>query len=141
MAPLPHRDLRHPQLRYQAYGYDEGIVHSYEQRLETIWGRPVNRALFTSHAWRRLFEVRPPLVREFMLELFSTFMMSDTKMGLDVTDILCFQLGRARRTMTWRQFILALGLHSEEEMAEPGFEAYWSGSKRVIPDKGGLRDY
>nr|GEV10833.1 hypothetical protein [Tanacetum cinerariifolium] len=24
-------------------GYDEGIVHSYEQRLNTIWGRPVNR--------------------------------------------------------------------------------------------------
>ncbi|GKF45454.1 hypothetical protein Tco_0132006, partial [Tanacetum coccineum] len=63
-------------------------------------------ALFTSHAWRRLFE-----------------------------------LGRARRRMTWRQFILALGLHSEEEMAEPGFGAYWAGSERVIPDKGDLRDY
>ncbi|GJS01110.1 hypothetical protein Tco_0317618 [Tanacetum coccineum] len=150
MAPLPHRDLRHPQLRYQVDGYDEGIIHSYEQSLEMIWGRPVNRvhvldfsrltngmrqtlgdrlsmvyagddgqALFTSHAWRRLFVVRPPLVREFMLELFSTFRMSDTEMGLDVTDTLCFQLGKARRTMTWRQFILALGLHFEEEMAEP----------------------
>ncbi|GJS87656.1 hypothetical protein Tco_0770292 [Tanacetum coccineum] len=43
MAPLPHRDLRHPWLRYQVDGYDEGIIHSYEQRLETIWGRPVNR--------------------------------------------------------------------------------------------------
>ncbi|GJZ05870.1 hypothetical protein Tco_0539663 [Tanacetum coccineum] len=30
MAPLPHRDLRHPWLRYQVDGYDEGIVHSYE---------------------------------------------------------------------------------------------------------------
>ncbi|GJR36742.1 hypothetical protein Tco_1212426 [Tanacetum coccineum] len=26
-------------------------------------------------------------------------------------------------------------------MAEPGFRAYWSGSERVIPDKGYLRDY
>ncbi|GJZ45807.1 hypothetical protein Tco_0593403 [Tanacetum coccineum] len=43
MAPLPHRDLRHPWLRYQVNGYDEGIVHSYEQRLKMIWGRPVNR--------------------------------------------------------------------------------------------------
>ncbi|GJU22329.1 hypothetical protein Tco_1155671 [Tanacetum coccineum] len=43
LAPLPHRDLRHPWLRYQVDGYDEGIVHSYEQRLETIWGRLVNR--------------------------------------------------------------------------------------------------
>nr|GEU33645.1 hypothetical protein [Tanacetum cinerariifolium] len=35
-----------------------------------------------------------------------------------------------------RKFILKLGLHSEEEMAEPGFGAYWFGSKRVIPTKG-----
>ncbi|GKC26061.1 hypothetical protein Tco_1033355, partial [Tanacetum coccineum] len=47
----------------------------------------------------------------------------------------------ARRRMTWRQFILALGLHTEEEMAKVGFGAYWQGSKRVIPNKGDLRDY
>ncbi|GKD02152.1 hypothetical protein Tco_1177126 [Tanacetum coccineum] len=147
MTPLPHRDPRHPWLRYQVDGYDEGIVHSYEQRLETIWGRPVNRvhmlnfagltdgmrqtlgdrlsmvyvrddeqAFFISHVWRRLFEVRAQLVREFMLEFFSTCRMSDAEMGLDVADILYFQL-------------------------EPGFGAYWSCSERVIPDKGDLRDY
>ncbi|GJW51329.1 hypothetical protein Tco_0092680 [Tanacetum coccineum] len=107
---IPHRDLRHPWLRYQVEGYEEGIIHSYEYRLETIWGG-------------RLIG------------------MSDTEMGLDVADTLCFQLGGARRRMTWRQFILALGLHTEEEMAEAKFGAYWSGSERVILDKGGIRDY
>ncbi|GKF39823.1 hypothetical protein Tco_0119884 [Tanacetum coccineum] len=55
--------------------------------------------------------------------------MSDIKMGLDVADTLCVQLGGARRRMTLRQFILALGLHSKEEMAEAGFGAYlvWRG--------------
>nr|GEU70694.1 hypothetical protein [Tanacetum cinerariifolium] len=67
--------------------------------------------------------------------------MSNTEMGLDVADTLCFQLGKARRRMTWRQFILALGLHSEKEMTKLGFGSYWSGSKRVIPDKVDLRDY
>ncbi|GKE70433.1 hypothetical protein Tco_1528505 [Tanacetum coccineum] len=43
--------------------------------------------------------------------------------------------------MTWRQFILALGLHTAEEMAEDEFRAYWLGSERVIPDKGDLSDY
>ncbi|GKE22192.1 hypothetical protein Tco_1433704 [Tanacetum coccineum] len=172
MAPLPSRDQRHPWLMYQVKGYGEDIVHSYEQRLETIWGRSVNQVhvldfasltegmrqtlgdqlrmvytgyegheLFTSHAWRRLFEIRAPLVREFFLEFLSTCRMSDTEMGLDVDDTLCFQLGGVRRRMTWRQFILALGLHSEEEMAEVGFGAYWQGSERVIPDKGDIRDY
>ncbi|GJT49123.1 hypothetical protein Tco_0975280 [Tanacetum coccineum] len=56
-------------------------------------------------------------------------------------DTLCFQLGGVRRRMTWRQFILALGLHTEQEMAEAGFGAYWDGSERLIPDKGDLRDY
>ncbi|GJR19795.1 hypothetical protein Tco_0968322 [Tanacetum coccineum] len=39
MAPLPPRDQRHPWLRYQVKGYNEDIVHNYEQRLETIFGR------------------------------------------------------------------------------------------------------
>ncbi|GKD65959.1 hypothetical protein Tco_1308067 [Tanacetum coccineum] len=43
--------------------------------------------------------------------------------------------------MTWRQLILALGLHTAEEMAEGGFEAYWFGIERVIPDKGDLSGY
>ncbi|GKC60309.1 hypothetical protein Tco_1087907 [Tanacetum coccineum] len=67
--------------------------------------------------------------------------MSDTKMGLDVADTLCFQLGGVRRRMTWTQFILALGLHTEQEMTEAGFGACWDGSDRLIPDKEDLRDY
>nr|GEX14520.1 hypothetical protein [Tanacetum cinerariifolium] len=43
--------------------------------------------------------------------------------------------------MTWRQFILALGLHTEQVMAEAGFGAYWDGSDIVIPDNKDLRDY
>nr|GEU79317.1 hypothetical protein [Tanacetum cinerariifolium] len=158
-----------PNMTYQVKGYDEGIVYSYEQRLETIWGRAVNRvhmldfagltdgmrqtlsdrlsmiytgddrhALFTSYTWRRLFEVRGLLVREFTLEFFSTCRMSDTEMGLDVADTLCFQLGGARRRMICIQFILALGLHTEEEMAEAGFGAYWFG--RPVPSYVFIRD-
>ncbi|GJT60088.1 hypothetical protein Tco_1003621 [Tanacetum coccineum] len=151
MAPLPHHDLRHPWLRYQVEGYDEGIIHSYEHILEMIFRREVNwvhvldfvrltngmrqtladrlsmvytgddrQAVFTSHAWRGLFEIRGPLVREFMLEFFSTYRMSDTEMGLNVVDTLCFKLGGARCMMTLKQFISALGLHTEGEMAEAG---------------------
>ncbi|GJX55958.1 hypothetical protein Tco_0285855 [Tanacetum coccineum] len=97
--------------------------------------------VFVSHAWRRLFGIRAPLVREFILEFLSTYRMSDTEIDLDVGDTLCFQLGGVRRRKRWRQFILALGLHTEQEMAEAGFGAYWVGSDRVIPDKGDLRDY
>ncbi|GJS64090.1 hypothetical protein Tco_0678654 [Tanacetum coccineum] len=45
-------------------------------------------------------------------------------------------LGGVRRRMTWIQFILALGFHIEDEMAEAGFGAYWAGSDRLIPTRG-----
>ncbi|GKC99620.1 hypothetical protein Tco_1169895 [Tanacetum coccineum] len=76
-----------------------------------------------------------------MLEFFSTCRMSDTVMDLDAPNTLCFQLGGERRSMTWRQFIVAMGLHTDEEIAQPGFEAYWTRSERIVPDKGDLRDY
>ncbi|GJS28372.1 putative reverse transcriptase domain-containing protein [Tanacetum coccineum] len=130
-------------------GFKPTIIQSYEQRLTTIWSRPVNRVhvvdfagltpemrqdlavrlrmvytgeqeqAFVSHAWRRLFEIRAPLVREFILEFLSTCRMSDTVMDLDTANTLFFQLGG-------------------QEMAEGGFRAYWAGSDRLILDKGDL---
>ncbi|GJV73412.1 retrovirus-related pol polyprotein from transposon TNT 1-94 [Tanacetum coccineum] len=144
MVPLPAVDQRHPWLRNQVKGYTKHIVHSYEQRLETIWSRPVNRVLLLD------FEGLTPEMRQDLAvrlrKVYTggdghTCRMSDTKMRLDVADTLCFQLGGARRNKIWRQFILALGLHNKQEMAEAGFGAYWDGSERLIPDKGDLRDY
>ncbi|GJT51370.1 retrovirus-related pol polyprotein from transposon TNT 1-94 [Tanacetum coccineum] len=111
MAPLSPCDQRHLWLRFQVVGYTEEIVHDFEQRLETIFKRQMMS--------RRIGD----------------------EMGLDVAGTLCFHLGGARRSMPWRQFILALGLHTAEEMAEDGFRAYWLGSERVIPDKGDLNHY
>ncbi|GJT35179.1 hypothetical protein Tco_0925598 [Tanacetum coccineum] len=133
MAPLPHRNLRHPWLRYQIKEYTEDTMHDFERRLETIWDRSVNRMHILD------FEGLTP---GFGCDIEDgIYWMSDTEMGLDVADTLCFQLGCVRRRMIWTQFILALGLHTEQEMAQAGFGAYWTQSERIIPDKGGLRDY
>ncbi|GKC92765.1 hypothetical protein Tco_1158207 [Tanacetum coccineum] len=84
---------------------------------------------------------RGPLVHELILEFFSTFRFGQAILDLDTPGTLQFQLGGARRRMSWRQFILALGLHTEEEMQTAGFGVYWAESSRQIPDKGDLRDY
>nr|GEX70033.1 hypothetical protein [Tanacetum cinerariifolium] len=85
------------------------------------------------------------IVHDFEQRLGSIFRrhirLIDSEMGLDVADTLCFQLGGARRSMTWRQFILALGLHIGKEMVEDRFSANCLGSARMIPDKGDLNDY
>ncbi|GJT15599.1 hypothetical protein Tco_0874305 [Tanacetum coccineum] len=143
MAPLPAADQRHPWLRYQIEEYTEGIRHSYEQRLETIWSRPVNQVHVLAFEGLTAETRQDVAVRLRMVyygegqQFLSTCRMSDTVMDLDTADTLCFQLGGVRRRMTWRQFILALGLHTELEMAEAGFGAYWAGSDRLIPEKGG----
>ncbi|GJR04445.1 hypothetical protein Tco_0527429 [Tanacetum coccineum] len=97
-------------LRGLGIGLTLEMRHDMEVRLRMVYSGEGHQ-VFVSHACRRLFGIRAPL------------------------------LGGVRRRMTWRQFILALGLHTEQEMAEAGFGAYWAGSDRLIPDKGDLRDY
>ncbi|GJU74887.1 hypothetical protein Tco_1266292 [Tanacetum coccineum] len=62
-------------------------------------------------------------------------------LDLDTPRVLQFQLGGARRRMSWREFIVTLGLHTEEEMQTPGFGVYWAGSARQVPEKEDMRDY
>ncbi|GJT27449.1 hypothetical protein Tco_0907724 [Tanacetum coccineum] len=94
--------------------YTEEIRRSYEQRLETIWSRPVNQVHVLD------FEgLAPKMRQDLAVRLRMVYsgegqqVMSDTKIGLDVADTLCFKLGGVRRRMT----------------------------DRLIPDKGDLRDY
>ncbi|GJR97674.1 hypothetical protein Tco_0269848 [Tanacetum coccineum] len=82
------------------------------------------QSVFTSRAWRRLFDIQGMLVHELILECFSTFRFGEEVLDLDTAGALQFQLGGVRRRMRWRQFILALGLHTAEEMESAGFGAY-----------------
>ncbi|GJW06084.1 hypothetical protein Tco_1568507 [Tanacetum coccineum] len=121
MTPLPPRDQRHLWLRYQVEGYTKEIVHNFEQRLETIFGRQVNRVHILD------FEGLTPDMRQDLVERLRIVYTGDDghEMGLDAAGTLCFQLGGSRHSMTWIQFILALGLHTTEEIAEDKFRAYW----------------
>ncbi|GJW67912.1 hypothetical protein Tco_0122336 [Tanacetum coccineum] len=42
------------------------------------------QTVFTSQAWRRLFEIRGPLVHELILEFFSTFRFKEGVLDLDI---------------------------------------------------------
>ncbi|GJY01286.1 hypothetical protein Tco_0359438 [Tanacetum coccineum] len=95
------------------------------------------QSVFTSHAWRRLFEVRGPLVFELIMEFF----IGEVILDIDVADTLQFQLGRVKCRMSWRQVILALGLYTTEEMQTAGFGLYWTESARQIFNKGDLSAY
>ncbi|GJR84584.1 hypothetical protein Tco_0155369 [Tanacetum coccineum] len=91
MAPVPPHEQRHPFLRYQGLEYTDVDIANFEERMVMEHRDDVGVVVFTSRAWGRLFDTRGPL------------------------------LGRARRRLSWRKFILALGLHIGEEMESPGF--------------------
>ncbi|GJW86340.1 hypothetical protein Tco_0161680, partial [Tanacetum coccineum] len=97
MAPLPPRDQRHPWFRYQVEGFTEDIMHNYEQRLKTIFGRSVNRVhildfIGLAEGMRQTLAGR---LRMVYIGDEGQELISDTVMGLDVADTLCFQLGGA----------------------------------------------
>ncbi|GKB90734.1 hypothetical protein Tco_0963006 [Tanacetum coccineum] len=52
-------------------------------------------SVFTSRAWRRMFDIRGPLVHGLILEFFSTFRFGQAILDLDTPGTLQFQLGRA----------------------------------------------
>ncbi|GJZ71297.1 hypothetical protein Tco_0635148 [Tanacetum coccineum] len=97
--------------------------------------------VFTSRAWRWLFEVRGPLVHELILDFFSMFRFGEAVLDLDTVGALQFRLGGAKRRMSWREFILGMGLHIAEEMKSARFRTYWNESARQILDKGNLSAY
>ncbi|GJU17938.1 hypothetical protein Tco_1145904 [Tanacetum coccineum] len=72
-------------------------------------------SVFTSRAWRRMFDIRGPSVHKIILEFFSTFRFGQAILDLDTLGTLQFQLGGARRRI--------------------------SQSARKIPNKGDIRDY
>ncbi|GJV77901.1 hypothetical protein Tco_1509485 [Tanacetum coccineum] len=146
MAPLPPRKQRHTFLRYQGLEYTDEDIANFEERLERIYSREIHRVqvvdyqgmpelmrdglfammvmehrddagvvVFTSQARGRLFDTRRPQVRDLTLEFLST--------------------------LRFGEFILALELHTGEEIESPSFARYWSKSDRMIPEKGDLHDY
>ncbi|GJV24533.1 hypothetical protein Tco_1377228 [Tanacetum coccineum] len=107
MTSLPPREQRHPFLRYQGLEYTDADIAEFEERLERI---TVGRY------------IRGPLIRELILEFLSTLRFGEVLLDLDAPGTIQFQLGRARRRLSWRQFILALGLHTGEEMESSGLD-------------------
>ncbi|GKG36634.1 hypothetical protein Tco_0444312, partial [Tanacetum coccineum] len=72
------------------------------------------------------FQGMPELMRDGLLGRMRMEHCDDAEvlLDLDALSTIQFQLGGARRRLSWKQFILALGLHTEEEMKSPGFARY-----------------
>ncbi|GKE80671.1 hypothetical protein Tco_1550671 [Tanacetum coccineum] len=112
---LSPRDQRHQYLRYEGLQYTDVDIADFDMRLARIYRRDVHRV--------QVFDFGGLL--DLMAEGLSAKMLMEHRMlrefgeailDLDTPRALQFQLGGARRRLSWRQFIVALGLHTREEM-------------------------
>ncbi|GJW30176.1 hypothetical protein Tco_0047051 [Tanacetum coccineum] len=105
----------------QGLEYTDEDIADFEERMAMEHGDEAGVVVFTSQAWGRLFGTNGPLVWELILEFLSMLRFREVLLDLDTPGTIQFQLGRARRRLSWRQFILALGLHTGEKMESLGF--------------------
>ncbi|GJZ92443.1 hypothetical protein Tco_0664508 [Tanacetum coccineum] len=124
---LPPREQRHIFLRYEELEYTDADIADFKARLARIHRREVHRVNRINYSWDYQIVMSDGLSgtvgSQLILEFFSTIRFWQ---GLNLIGkplyFYQFQLGGARRHMSWRQFILALGLHTEEEMQTAGFD-------------------
>nr|GEY30838.1 hypothetical protein [Tanacetum cinerariifolium] len=120
---LPPRDQRHQYLRFEGLQYTEGDIADYEMRLAKIYMREVHRV--------QVFDFGG--LPNLMAEGLSSRMLIEHRDAQGQSGV--------RRRMSRREFILALGLHTTEEMQTTGFGLYWVESARQILYKGDLSAY
>nr|GEV76115.1 hypothetical protein [Tanacetum cinerariifolium] len=140
LARIYRREVHRVQV-FDFGGFSDLIAKELSTRMLMEHRDAQGQEVFTSQAWRRLFDIKGPLVHELILEFFNTFRFEEVVLDLDTTGVLQFELGGARHRLSLRQFILALGLHTTEEMKTVRFGAYSSESARQILNKRDLRDY
>ncbi|GJU85636.1 hypothetical protein Tco_1293182 [Tanacetum coccineum] len=92
-------------------GLIDEITQALTDKLRMVHTGAKGQVLFTSDAWRQVFEIKGTLVLELMLEFFSTCRISNTMLKLDV------------------------------EMATDGFKAYWTDNLREISSKANFYNY
>ncbi|GJZ98125.1 hypothetical protein Tco_0670578 [Tanacetum coccineum] len=80
--------------------------------------------------------IQEKVVREYVMEVLLSYTFKEHIMDLDNDDTIVFQLGGIRRSMTMRQFILALRLYTPEEMGNALFEPFCrqNGKEKVTLD-------
>ncbi|GJR93160.1 hypothetical protein Tco_0265334 [Tanacetum coccineum] len=98
---LPPLEQRHGFLRYEGLEYTDSDIADFESRLERIYTQEIHRVQVVD------FQGMPELLRDGLF----------ARMAMEHRD----EAGGARRRLSWRQFILALGLHTGEEMVSHSF--------------------
>ncbi|GJR02329.1 hypothetical protein Tco_0525313 [Tanacetum coccineum] len=110
----------------------DAYIMEFEERLGKIYKRGVHRVQvldfggLTDEMTVGLSDMMLMEHRDLIMEFFSAFRFGEAVLGFDMVWALQFQLDGAKHRMSWREFILGMGLHTAEEMESAGGMDVWS---------------
>ena len=83
---------------------------------------------FVSQAWWNAFSINEPISEELCHEFYATFEFHDESLGAVeqlTQEIIKTRLGGKTHSMTLSSFAVYLGLYTDEETYEDGFDSYF----------------
>ncbi|GJZ70967.1 hypothetical protein Tco_0634818 [Tanacetum coccineum] len=88
--------------------------------------------IFTSEAWKRLFDINKRIYPELCHEFCSTYAFDEVCVDdeLRTKKEIKFRFGDSGHTLTLLEFARRLGLYHDDEVNDEGFEVYFQGGLR-----------
>ncbi|GKD23829.1 hypothetical protein Tco_1225532 [Tanacetum coccineum] len=138
-----------PRQIYSPYVVDWGLLNNMgcaeeiEDMLEIkVYEMGGQQEIFTSEAWRHLFDINEKIYTELCHEFYSTYAFNKVCVDdeLRTKKVIKFSLCGSGHTLTLLEFASQLGLYHADEINDEGFEVYFQGG--LLSDENfNARDY
>ncbi|GJW87184.1 hypothetical protein Tco_0162524 [Tanacetum coccineum] len=146
-AILPH--VHHQFLLWEGCNraaktrYNTKLAHFIENMLEIkVYEAGSQEEIFSSEAWRRVFDINDLIYTELCHEFYSTYKFDEVCADNELRrkKVIKFQLCGRAHSLTLLEFARRLGLYHSDEVNEEGFDVYFLGGLRS-DENFNARDY
>ncbi|GJS45689.1 hypothetical protein Tco_0595810 [Tanacetum coccineum] len=109
--------------------YEQGILERMTMKQVRVNEMGSDELLFTSEAWRRAFDINEPIYTELCNEFYATFEFDEAVPNdeLMTKKVIKFRLCGRAHSLSVLDFAKCLGLYSNVEIQDDGFETYFLG--------------
>ncbi|GJR79427.1 hypothetical protein Tco_0150212 [Tanacetum coccineum] len=110
-----------------------GCTKEIENMLEIkVYEAGSQEEIFSSQAWRRVFDINEPTYTELCHEFYSTYDFDEVCADdeLRTKKVIKFRLYGRAHSLTLLEFARRLGLYHSDEVNEEGFDVYFQGGLR-----------
>ncbi|GJR46000.1 hypothetical protein Tco_1314103 [Tanacetum coccineum] len=128
LARLLPKQIYKPCIVYWGLLNNMGYAEEIEEMLETkVYEMGGDEELFTSDAWRRVFDINELVYSKLCHEFYATYEFDEIVTDKDLMSkkLIKFRLGGCGHTLTILEFSRRLELYTSDEIHDEGFETYF----------------